>query len=122
MSNIVLSSKTKSEHWRDLILKQEASGQSIRTFCDERGINHHTFRYWRGKIWHDPQKKTVKTVRRRFITIADATFKPAVPKIVLPNGVTIDLGSGLDSGSINQFLLKLCGVGLPQEGGPHAKS
>jgi transposase-like protein len=36
--------------WSALISEQEASGQSLRAFCDERGIKPNSFYRWRKRL------------------------------------------------------------------------
>jgi hypothetical protein len=119
MSEVISPNKAKATHWRGVVEQQAASGKSICKFCLEDQINPHTFRYWRAKFLRNVSTAG-KIQRSRFIAVARGDLKSAAPRIALPNGVTIDLGCGLDSPSVNQFLLRLCGVGL--NGGPHAKS
>src|SRR5436189_6447247 len=40
----------KCEYWGKLIAEQEASGQTIRAFCKERGISDHSFYFWRKRL------------------------------------------------------------------------
>jgi hypothetical protein len=114
MSEIISPRQAKTAHWRRVLAEQSASGQSIRVFCAERQINQHTFQYWREKFLHSNQN-----LSSRFIAVSRCDVRTTSPRISLPNGVTIDLGDGLDSNSVNKFLLHLCGVGL--SGGTDAK-
>lgn len=117
MSENISLREAKVQRWRELLAQQAASGKSIRVFCFERQIGRSMFEYWRLKFSRTGEKADKPS---RFISVAPGDFKSATPRIALPNGVTIDLGCGLDSPSANQFLLQLCGVGL--SGGRHAKS
>lgn len=119
MSEIISPRAARAKRWHELIAEQVASSKSILVFCSEHGINHHTFRYWRAKF-ADLKNTGQQNQPSRFISVLRQDFKSAAPRIVLPNGVTIDLGTGLDSNAVNQFLLNLCGVGLSE--GQHAKS
>jgi transposase-like protein len=40
----------KREYWSNLIAEQEASSQTIRAFCEEHGVEDHSFYYWRKKL------------------------------------------------------------------------
>ena len=40
----------KREYWSNLIAEQEASGQTIRAFCQEQGVGDNSFYYWRKKL------------------------------------------------------------------------
>lgn len=127
MSEVISSREANAKRWRELLLEQAASGLSIRVFCEERQIKRHTFQYWREKFSRTGEA-SAKNRSSRFIAVSRGGLslsdivasKLDSPRITLPNGVTIDLGYGLDSISVNQFLLTLCGVGL--SGGADAKS
>jgi len=121
MLETILPCEAKTKHWREVFVEQAASGKSIGKFCREHQINHHTFRYWRSKFLKDKDLAIGKCRQGRFMAVKmRAISGSCTPQIFLPNGVTIDLGCGLDSNFVNQFLLNLCGVGLA--GGQHAKS
>lgn len=122
MSENISPRAAKAKLWHELIGEQVAGSKSIQVFCAEHGINHHTFRYWRAKFADLKNRKLTQNLRGRFISVSRQDFKSASPRIVLPNGVTIDLGVGLDSNSVNQFLLNLCGVGLSLKDGFDAES
>ena len=112
----ILLREANAKRWREVLAEQVASGQSIRVFCADRQINRSTFEYWREKFSCSDQESAGKNRSSRFIAVARNDYKSGAPRIALPNGVTIDLGVGLDSTFANQFLLQLCGVGLPKEG------
>lgn len=122
MSENISQREENAKRWHELVAEQAASGKSVMVFCNGHGINRHTFRYWRAKFSDLKSERTAQNSRGRFISVLRQDFKSASPRIVLPNGVRIDLGAGLDSNSVNQFLLNLCGVGLSLKEDFDAKS
>lgn len=40
----------RREQWRERIGQQERSGQSIRAYCRERGLQEHAFYWWRRRL------------------------------------------------------------------------
>ena len=40
----------RREYWRQRIAQQEKSGQSIRAFCREQGLQEHSFYMWRKQL------------------------------------------------------------------------
>ena len=40
----------RREQWRQRIAQQEKSGQSMRAYCLERGVNEHRFYAWRKRL------------------------------------------------------------------------
>ena len=110
--------ETKAQRWRELLAEQAVSGKSVCAFCEERQIQYHSFKYWSSRF-PDFKKARVKAQQpNRFISVSRQDFRSAAPRILLPNGVAIDLSSGLDDPVVGAFLKSLCGI----NGGPHAKS
>ena len=103
----------KGALWRRRIEEQGVSGRSIREFCSEAGISKVGFYYWKRKL--------LSPVQRRFITLSRSS-SPRSPRIHLPNGVQIDLGSGLDTQVVQEMIQKLCGVGHPPKDGYRART
>lgn len=113
MTKIVEPCKTKAGRWRDLIVEQKQSGLSIQAFCERHQLKHSSFRYWQAKF-----VDLIQPIQHsRFISVARQECRSAAPRILLPNGVSIDLNAGLDNPVVGAFLKSLCGV----NGGPHAK-
>jgi transposase-like protein len=48
----------KREYWSNLIAEQEASGQTIRAFCQKQGVGDNSFYYWRKKLQPESGVKT----------------------------------------------------------------
>lgn len=119
MSGMMVQAETRMVHWRGVVAEQRASGKSVMVFCRERGINHHTLRYWRKKIFPEIYRgKTKSKSMSRFISVAgSAGFSSHSPRVVLPNGVHIDLGAGLESDLVSHFIRGLCGVNAPVQDG-----
>jgi len=111
MSDIT-PTKSKAQIWQERIEEQIQSGLSIRAFCEARLISAHTFHYW---------KRRRERPGGRFMAITNFDSTSA-PRIHLPNGVRIELGAGLESGAVSQFIRGLCGVGHPPKDGHGAKS
>jgi len=40
----------RREAWLQIIGEQEQSGQSVRSFCNQRGVNEHSFYSWRQRL------------------------------------------------------------------------
>ena len=111
--NEILPLKSKAQSWRDIIEAQLQSGKSIRAFCEAHQIKRATFCYWKQKL----QNLKLRSLQSehpssRFLTIANKRYSASrTPRILLPNGVQIELGEGLGSGAVNQLIRNLCGVG-----------
>lgn len=106
------SREEKVRIWGERVAAQIQSGRSVRIFCEEHQLKTSTFFYWRSKFRKLAQKSLVLSSPSRFVAIPQKTHSPSkTPVICLPNGVQIELGGGLDSVAVSQFIRELCGVG-----------
>ena len=110
--------ETKAQRWRELLAEQAVSGKSVCAFCEERQIQYHSFKYWSSRFPDFKKARIQKQPTSHFVSVSRQDFRSAAPRILLPNGVTIDLNANLDAPAVGAFLKSLCGV----NGGPHAKS
>lgn len=121
--------KEKVRIWGERIEAQLHSGKSVREFCEEHQIKQPTFFYWQKKFRKLPEKSlkvsgspSPMAGASRFVALSQkiqGSLKS--PLIHLPNGVSIDLGGGLEFGAVRQFIRDLCGVGHPPKEGHNAK-
>lgn len=90
-----------AERWRELVSAWEASGLTQSEFCRRRGVHLKTFGRW---------KRRYAGVR----AAGSSAFVEVVPevlggdgrpyRIVLPNGVAIEMGSAFDADRLSSLL------------------
>ena len=85
----------KRGYWGKLIAEQEASDQTIRAFCKERGISDHSFYFWRKRLGtREPvQFALLKTV---------ASAAPL--ELILTSGERLCIGNGVDAATFRLVL------------------
>ena len=85
----------KREYWSKLIAEQEASGQTIRAFCEQHGIGDHCFYYWRKRLQKSEpvQFALLKTV---------ASGAPL--ELILTSGEQLRIGNGVDEATLRLVL------------------
>lgn len=54
----------RADVWRERVVAQQASGQSIRAWCAEHGCHEHAFYWWRSRLGLSPTSGTGKQRRR----------------------------------------------------------
>lgn len=125
------SQQAKASHWRKVLTEQVASGLTIREFCQDRQINRSTFQYWCDKFLRADQIPTDQSSRGnqpvnrrplqvpggRFIPVATSKIMPSrfsTLRIILPNGVSIELNRSFDDPGVSAFLKALCGINQEQ--------
>ena len=78
-----------SEYWQEQISAWEQSGQSQKSFCEQRELNYHRFGYWRRKFLEQSQADTVKQ-SNAFVPVQPVQADTVSGlSLALPNGVVI---------------------------------
>ncbi len=87
--------KERREYWRKLIAEQEASGETIRAFCRQRGIGDHSFYFWRRRLRVDApvQFALLKTVGSE-----------APLELFLAGGERLRIGNSVDGATLRLVL------------------
>jgi transposase-like protein len=92
-------SETKREYWSKLIAEQQASGQTVRPFCRERGIGEHSFYQWRKRLQENG------TVRFALLETKTAPAEaPAALELVLTSGERMRIRTGVDAATLRLVL------------------
>ena len=96
----------REQFWRDLIERQQHSGQSIREFCDWEGVSQPSFYSWRRRLQSANGKP-----RSPFVPVQVQTEGPAAApgqiEIVLEDGRCIRVGPGVDRQTLEDVLAVL---------------
>ncbi len=70
----------RREFWQQVIAQQEKSGQSVRTFCRERGIGEHSLYQWRQRLRQEVP------VTFALVETKCAAAEPAMLELLLTSG------------------------------------
>lgn len=90
----------KREYWSKLIAEQEASGQTIRAFCKERGVADQALYCWRKRL------RKIEPVQFAMLkTVAG----PAPLELLLASGERLRIGNGVEAGTLRLVLEALRG-------------
>jgi transposase-like protein len=85
----------KREYWSRLIAEQEASGQTIRAFCKERGVTEQALYSWRKRL------RNIEPVQFALLK----TVASAVPlELMLASGERLRIGNGVDAATLRLVL------------------
>jgi hypothetical protein len=89
---------SKDQKMREVILEFSKSGLSRKVFCEQRGINLHTFVYWLGKIKQD-------NLFSGFIAVEPLAKKTALDiELEYPNGVKLRIAVAENLQTIHQLI------------------
>lgn len=87
----------KHEYWSKLIAEQEASGQTIRAFCKERGVADHCFYFWRKRLGLGKSEPVQFALLR--------TAASAAPlELLLVSGERLHIANGVDAATLRLVL------------------
>ena len=92
--------ETRREYWGKVVAGQEASGQSVRQFCGERGIGEHSFYWWRKQL------RESGPVRFALIetTPASPSCATSALELVLTSGERLRIGREVDAATLRLVL------------------
>ena len=88
----VKKSKT-ADVWRERVVAQQASGQSIRAWCREHACHEHSFYWWRSKLGLSPRSGDQRPRRRR---AAGIRFAEVVVDRRPTDPIVLRLGGGCE--------------------------
>jgi transposase-like protein len=86
----------KREYWSKLIAEQEASGQTIRAFCKERGVADQALYSWRKRL------RKVEPVQFAELKTVVSTAAPL--ELVLAGGERLRIANGVDAATLRLVL------------------
>lgn len=107
MAKIVTRRRSDREQfWRDLIGRQEQSGQSIREFCDSEGVSQPSFFSWRKRL-----RSQNGQAESRFLPVQiempDSLTSAGRIEIVLDGGKRVLVERGFDGQTLRDVLAVL---------------
>ncbi len=74
----------KVEEWRKLIYECRNSGQTIRTWCNERHISPQTYYRWQRSVWDAGTQNLLERSKRQSVMKQDETAVFAECRIPVP--------------------------------------
>ena len=96
-----------ASEWQGIVAEQRASGQTIREFASERGVNHNTLAWWRARLVGGRPPVPTPT----FVEVKAAPSAAASGiEVVLPNGLVITAGDHVDP---TRFARLIAALGRP---------
>lgn len=81
------TSEAKQLEWKNLIEQQVQSGLSVEKWCLQHQVRHHTFRYWKDKLFYRPLQKA---------NFTELNIKRSDAISLQVHGVSVRIGSDCD--------------------------
>ncbi len=104
---------SKERYWRKMVSKQSSSGQTIRGWCRDQGINEATFHWWRRELLRrDAEEKSTGKVESQthpdpspaMLPVRIAPDEPSRLSIELPGGIRLHLTGPVDRQILSDVL------------------
>ena len=67
----------RRRYWREKIERQQASGQSIVTFCAKEGLSPASFHTWKRRLRRRPRRETGKAAKQALVPVQIVGDPPA---------------------------------------------
>jgi Transposase len=96
------------QRWRDIIKDCMESGQSIRSYCQRRGISEGSFYYWRKKLPHQTEPKLNQVIAPTFVPMRLLNPISFRVKVDCPSGHRVSI-AGVDSQTLKAVFASLGG-------------
>jgi transposase-like protein len=90
----------RQEHWEAVIAEQKRSGQTVRGFCQQRGVAQHSFYQWRKRIGAEQSPVRFALVE----TGKPEARERAAVELVLRSGHRLRIAAGVDPGTLRTVL------------------
>jgi hypothetical protein len=93
--------RPRREVWRELIRRQQASGLSVRAFCQQRAVQENAFYLWR--------KRLAENEPARFALVETNSAAPArsALELILAGGDRLQIATGADAATLRTVLAVL---------------
>lgn len=113
MTQVDRAERRTPEQWASLVKEYEASGQSQRRFCAERGIGQSTLRYWRRRLQRDrPRGGRISGARLVPVRVCEDGPSHAGSGLTLRVGksLRVEVGADFDAATLQRVLATLGAV------------
>jgi transposase-like protein len=98
------------QHWRGLIGRQRANGQSVAAFCKEVGVSTASFYRWKRRL-RRPKPSNGQTTRRPSLVpvrvVNDGTVSGGKLEVQWPGGVVMRVAGSCDAQTIHAIVSAL---------------
>lgn len=100
------SRSEREQFWRDLIERQQHSGQSIREFCDDEGVSQPSFFSWRKRLRSENARPKSRFLPLQ-IDVTDSVASSGRIEILLNGGQRVRIEPGFDRRTLEDVLAVL---------------
>jgi transposase len=96
----------KEAHWRRQLRQQDASGLSVREFCQAKELVESAFYYWRREI-ERRDRESGGVGKAAFVPVAVEAVTEAAIEVALTSGHVVRVRAGFDADTFRQLVALL---------------
>ncbi|MBU7008872.1 IS66 family insertion sequence element accessory protein TnpA [Phosphitispora fastidiosa] len=99
--------------WMQVIQERQNSGQSIKVFCQEKGISRHAYFYWQRKLRKDACMELTKQTRETIVSCAPQGWMQLPQNQEIKSTLDIEVGGcrvSVDAETDTELLKKICRI------------
>jgi len=96
--------KRSAEEWLALVAEWESSKQSQPVFCQERGVTHSAFQYWRAKKAVTQRQSTEPELVELKVTKKPDLIRESSFRVTFPSGLAVEATPPFNSDTLAQLL------------------
>lgn len=91
--------ESRRNDWNELVGEQEASGQGVQAFCQERGIKPNSFYRWRKRLQQNQPVRFALLEPEEEIAVRAPDLK-----VILASGDRLRVANGVDAATLRLVL------------------
>lgn len=101
----VYDAKQRLAYWSDVVSRCRSSNLSVRSWCEQEGVNEKAYYYWQRKIFNLAKQQEFVEV-----STASNTKTEEIIATVTINGLPVDIHRGADQDSLSALIraIKSC--------------
>ena len=104
MSKAKSSSEEQRQFWQMALEAWQASGLSVRQFCQQEGLAAPSFYAWRKRLTQVPKDGSEEPASGRFIEVTMPRNQPVALELALVSGNTLKIPADTDSQTLREVI------------------
>jgi putative transposase len=116
MNTREIAAQYRLSQWSQALQERKMSGESIKDFCQKKGVSKNTYFYWQRKLRETVCQELIPTQQetesKAVVPSGWAVCEPSI-EVVVPTAISIEIGKGrvnVNAGADPELLGKICRV------------
>jgi hypothetical protein len=110
----VMGRAEREAYWRRVIEACEASGQSMKAYCQEAGLSYSNCQWWKSELKRRDRKGAVVPMFAEVHPISVVAESAGAIEVALAQDRVVRVRPGFDAGTLAAVVRVLEGLGVPE--------